>query len=224
MIQNNKINHIISWKYLVKGVIFLVIIGITARLVDGIYKVNESLIEKLKKNNALPLVIIPGFDNSNLIKMCNGFIIPGGVTWNDTDEEIIKYAINNNLPLLGICAGMQALANIHNFDKDIPSDQTIPINNNLHDSKDKYVHDINVTSEFLYDILGSKKIRVNSRHKFRVMEKNYFVVDAISEDGLIEAIHLPFKRLILGVQWHPEDLDDEFSERLFAEFIKNCHG
>ena len=224
MIQNNKINHIISWKYLVKEGEILVIIGITARLVDGVYKVNESLIEKLKNNNALPLVIVPGFDNFNLIKLCNGFTIPGGVTWNECDETIIKYAIKNDLPLLGICAGMQALANIHNFDKNIPSDQTISIGNDSHDSKSKYVHDISITNKFLYDILGSKKIRINSRHKFRVVEEDYFNVDAVSVDGIIEAIHLPNKRFILGVQWHPEDLDDEFSERLFAEFIKNCHG
>ena len=222
MIQNNKINHIISWKYLVKEGDILVIIGISARLVDGVYKVNESLIEKIKINGVIPLVIVPGFDNSRLISMCNGFIIPGGVTWNEIDEEIIKYAIKMDMPLLGICAGMQALANIHNFDKDILSDQTIPIGNDSHDSKLKYVHDISITSKFLYDILGSKKVRVNSRHKFKVTKKNYFCIDAYSDDGLIEAIHLPNKTFILGVQWHPEDLDDEFSKKIFACFIERC--
>ena len=222
MIQNNKINHIISWKYLVKEGDILVIIGISARLVDGVYKVNESLIEKIKINGVIPLVIVPGFDNSRLISMCNGFIIPGGVTWNEIDEEIIKYAIKMDMPLLGICAGMQALANIHNFDKDILSDQTIPIGNDSHDSKSKYVHDISITNKFLYDILGSKKIGVNSRHKFKVTKKNYFSVDAYSDDGLIEAIHLPNKTFILGVQWHPEDLDDEFSKKIFACFIERC--
>ena len=197
----------------------MVIIGITARLVDGVYKVNESLIEKIKKYKAIPLVIVPGFDNSRFISMCNGFIIPGGFTWHETDEEIIKYAIENDVPLLGICAGMQALANIHNFDKDILSDQTIPIGNSLHDSKDKYVHDINVISKFLYGILGSKKIRVNSRHKYKVEKQDYFIIDAYSDDGLIEAIHLPNKKFIMGVQWHPEDLDDEFSQKIFACFI-----
>ena len=200
----------------------MVIIGITARLVDGIYKVNESLIEKIKNNGALSLVIVPGFDNTYLFSLCNGFIIPGGVTWCETDEEIIKYAIENDLPLLGICAGMQALANIHNFDKDILSDQTIPIGNNLHDSKDLYVHDVNVVDKFLLDILGTKKIKVNSRHKYKVKNEDYFIIDAYSDDGLIEAIHLPNKKFIMGVQWHPEDLDDEFSKSIFENFIKKC--
>ena len=119
---------------------------------------------------------------------------------------------------------MQALANIHNFDKDILSDQTVPIGNDSHYSQNEYVHNIQVVSPFLENILQDKFIRVNSRHKFKVAKEDYFVVDAYSDDGLIEAIHIPNKKFILGVQWHPEDLDDEFSERLFAEFIKNCHG
>ena len=201
----------------------MVIIGITARLVDGVYKVNESLIEKIKKYKAIPLVIVPGFDNSRFISMCNGFIIPGGFTWHVTDEEIIKYAIANDVPLLGICAGMQALANIHNFDKDILSDQTVPIGNDSHYSQNEYVHNIQVVSLFLENILQDKFIRVNSRHKFKVAKEDYFVVDAYSDDGLIEAIHIPNKKFILGVQWHPEDLDDEYSEKIFAEFIKKCN-
>ena len=202
----------------------MVIIGITARLVNGTYKVNESIINKIKDNGAIPLIIFPEFASSKFISMCAGFIIPGGDTWNKSDELIIKYAINYDLPLLGICAGMQAIANIHNFDKDILSDQTIPIGNNSHDSKIEYVHDINITNEFLYNILGSKKIMVNSRHKFTVTKEDYFVIDAVSEDGLIEAIHLPNKRFILGLQWHPEDLNDEFSKKIFVRFIEECNN
>lgn len=193
----------------------MVVIGISMRLVDNSYKVSANLIEKVKKNGGVPLLILPGFDNSRLISMCDGFIIPGGVTWSEVDELIIKYAITNDLPLLGICAGMQAIANIHNFDKNIPSDQTVPIGNDSHNSKSKYVHDISITGKFLYNILSSKKVRVNSRHKFTVTKEDYFAVDAYSDDGIIEAIHLPGKKFILGVQWHPEDLNDEFSERLF---------
>lgn len=202
----------------------MVIIGITARCVDGSYKVSENLIKKVKENGAFPLIILPGFEDYllDILKKCQGFIIPGGVTWNASDELIIQYAMKQDLPLLGICAGMQALANVHNFSKDIPSDQTIPINSDTHNSKEKYGHYINVTNTFLASILGSNKILVNSRHKFTITQENYFLIDAYSDDGIIEAIHLPNKRFILGLQWHPEDLDDEFSQKIFARFIEQC--
>ena len=204
----------------------MVVIGISMRLVDNSYKVSAHLIEKIKVNGGVPLLILPGLESEvmPLIKRCQGFVIPGGVTWHDTDEVIIRYAIKHDLPLLGICAGMQAIANIHNFDKDIPSDQTILIGSDAHQSSNEYVHNIRVVSPFLETILKDKIIRVNSRHKFTVTKEDYFCIDAYSDDGLIEAIHLPNKRFILGLQWHPEDLDDEFSERLFTEFIKKCNG
>lgn len=202
----------------------MVVIGISMRLIDGSFKISANLINKIKKEGGVPLPILPGFEDSllHIFKLCDGYIIPGGVTWHETDELIIKYAIRNDLPLLGICAGMQALANIHNFNKDIPSDQTIPIGNNTHQSQKEYVHNIRVVNPFLESILKKKIIRVNSRHNFTIVKEDFFVIDAYSEDGVIEAIHLPNKKFILGMQWHPEDLNDDFSARIFKSFVDAC--
>ena len=117
---------------------------------------------------------------------------------------------------------MQAIANIKNFCGTKDSDKTILIGNDKHYSLDKYSHYINITNNFLSDILGSNCIMVNSRHKFTVVKEDYFIVDAYSDDGVIEAIHLPNKKFILGVQWHPENLDDEFSQKLFSTFIAHA--
>src|SRR5699024_5197531 len=121
-------------------------------------------------NNAFPIIILPGFVEAleKILALCNGFIIPGGNTWHETDELIIKYAIKHDIPLLGICAGMQAIANIKNFCGTKDSDKTILIGNDKHYSLDKYSHCINVTDDFLSNILGSNRIMVNSRHKFMV--------------------------------------------------------
>ena len=42
------------------------------------------------------------------------------------------------------------------------------------------------------------------------------------EDGLIEAVCIPEKRFIWGIQWHPEFsyLVDESSRKIFLEFIR----
>lgn len=81
----------------------MVVIGISSRLVDGSYKVGENLIKKIKENNAFPIIILPGLveTQEKILALCNGFIIPGGNIWHETDELIIKYAIKHDIPLLG---------------------------------------------------------------------------------------------------------------------------
>ena len=70
----------------------------------------------------------------------------------------------------------------------------------------------------LYKIYNKELLFVNSRHHYRVVKTNNFI-SAKSIDGVIEAIEVLNKKFIVGVQWHPEDLNDEL---LFNEFIKNC--
>ena len=199
------------------------IIGITFRcsINDNreIYKVNKSIVEKVKENGGIPILILEY--NETILDICKGFIIPGGNTWNKLDESIILYALNNNKPLLGICAGMQALGNLMYFNSD-KSDKTIKVNSisniNHNILKDCYIHKININKGILFDILGKKEIEVNSRHNDTIVNNSAFKVEAISDDNIIEAISL--NPLVIGVQWHPEDLQDENSNKLFKYLIK----
>lgn len=95
-------------------------IGITTRIITNDIglkqeKVPSSLIKILEENGVLPIIIPNISDVSYYLDICDGFIVPGGITWNEADIEIIKYVFKVNKPLLGICAGMQALANIDTF-------------------------------------------------------------------------------------------------------------
>lgn len=199
------------------------IIGITFRasINDNreIYKVNKSIVEKVKENGGIPILILEY--NETILDICKGFIIPGGNTWNKLDESIILYALNNNKPLLGICAGMQALGNLMYFNSD-KSDKTIKVNSisniNHNILKDCYIHKININKGILFDILGKKEIEVNSRHNDTIVNNSAFKVEAISDDNIIEAISL--NPLVIGVQWHPEDLQDENSNKLFKYLIE----
>ena len=98
----------------------LKIIGISTRIITNDIglkqdKVPHSLVKKLEEYKALPIIIPNISDISYYLDICDGFIVPGGITWNEVDIEIIKYAFKVNKPSLGICAGMQALANIDTF-------------------------------------------------------------------------------------------------------------
>ncbi len=200
------------------------VIGISTRLDGKTIKVNRSIIDKIKDYDVQILLILPQYSANidNFLNICSGFIIPGGVSWHATDEVIIKHAIKNDVPLLGICAGMQAIANINNFVGSEESDKTIPIEEDNHHNLSEYVHDVDIINPFLENIIGQKKIKVNSRHHFKVLKEDYFIVDALSPDGIIEAIHIPKKKFIVGIQWHPEDLKDAYSYKIFESFITSC--
>ena len=196
-------------------------IGVTTRILINeigleIEKIPHSLIKKIEQFNVLP-IIIPSIDNINYyLDTCNAFIIPGGTTWNDVDVKVLKHAMKHNKPLLGICAGMQLIANANTF-----MDHTIKVDSNInHYVPDKeYVHKITIYDGILKDIIGKKKIYINSRHHDTIINENFFKVEARSDDGIIEAISLIGYKFIFGVQWHPEDMDDIDQDKLFKYFI-----
>ena len=196
------------------------IIGITCRTIKNddrdILKVNKSIVDYIIKSGGIPLLILSDMDFS----IFDGFIFPGGYSWEKLDEKVLKYAFDNDIPALGICAGMQLIASMDKFGNVL--DNCVSIRNNKHQSKDEYVHEITINNGILLDILGSNKIMVNSRHNDTVNLNNNFTVDAYSSDNIIEALHIPNKTFILGLQWHPEDLHDEYSEKIFKYFIEKC--
>ena len=196
-------------------------IGISTRIITNDIglkqeKVPSSLIKILEENEVLP-IIIPNIDDiSYYLDICDGFIVPGGITWNDVDVNIIKYVFKNDKPFLGICAGMQALANIDTF-----VDNTIKVEKHNVPNVE-YVHEISINDGILKSILNKDKIKVNSRHNYMIEPKSYFKIDAVSNDGVIEAISYPEFKFIVGLQWHPEDMDDDDQNKIFKYFISKC--
>ena len=87
------------------------IIGIVARKIDNIYKVNENIVKKIVKNGGIPILILPTNFNDllDILNICDGIIAPGGTDIYDYDRYILDYAIKNDVPILGICLGMQIM-------------------------------------------------------------------------------------------------------------------
>ena len=51
----------------------------------------------------------------------------------------------------------------------------------------------------------------------------YAKISSISYDGLVESFELNNKKFIIGIKWHPElMLEDDFTNKLFKEFIKKA--
>lgn len=159
-----------------------------------------------------------------VISLCDGLILPGGamnihpnyyheewmrdpkeaeeyMNYNDTlDFALIKAFSDAKKPILGICRGIQSL-NVYFGGS---------LNQNVighHDSLKKVEHIVNLEKEsFLYGCYQKSKVLVNSYHNLAVKDvAKGFKVTAVSEDGIIEGIE---KENIIGVQWHPEMVED----------------
>jgi len=157
------------------------------------------------------------------LELCNGIILPGGCRIFDYDEFVCEYTIKNNIPLLGICLGMQTMAAV-----DCKPNKVVEyINNGVdHRKEDKFVHDVKIDkSSFLYSILKNDKFKVNSFHKCNVIDTNKFDIVGYSDDNLIEAIELKENTFTIGVQWHPEISYnfDEDSRKIIDAYIEACY-
>ncbi len=140
---------------------------------------------------------------------------PSPETDGPPDEErdimeltLLKEALENNVPLLAICRGMQMFNIVHGGDLN----QHIP-EHKLHrvkpppEKRHEIVHSIRVVpGTKLAEILGVAEHPVNSRHHQAVSHVGrYLKVSARAPDGVIEAIERPDKLFALGCQWHPEE-------------------
>ncbi len=197
------------------------IIGITCRE-EAISSFNCQFVhneyyESVIKSGGSPIMLLPCYDD-NILALCQGFIITGGTNETDFDFYVLDYAKKNNIPILGICLGMQIMAMSDGA-------KLQSIGNSSHDSQDKYVHKVKLSKDNLfYTIISEKEISVNSRHNFKIIETPNYKITSISEDNVIESIELPNQSFHIGVQWHPEtlyDLDDN-SKKLFKRFISIC--
>ena len=154
----------------------------------------------------------------------------------DTDDEglrngslelsLLKNAMFEDLPVLGICRGMQAL-NVA-LGGSVTTDPELEKTHGTESSEDSALHRIFISpGSKLAAIVGSGGIvRVNSRHRQCITEQNKagkLLASAYSlEDGVIEGLESPEHQWIIGVQFQPErrlEIPPHF-DRLFQSFVE----
>lgn len=183
--------------------------------------------ESLKPKDTPKLTEEEKNELKRLVDMCDGLLLPGGYKWYEFDEFIYNYALEKNMPILGICAGMQMMCKIDQNKNNICKDTIVGNDTAIdHHQRDKeYVHNVSIIDHtILSKIIGEKEIKVNSKHNYHVSSTANLKVSAYSEDGLIEAVEYDDKDFVIGVQWHPETmLDyDENANKILDEFINKC--
>ena len=161
---------------------------------------------------------------SQALGMCDGFLLTGGqdvspalygeekrynfiTTYPLRDKLetiVLDRAIELDLPLLGICRGLQFMnaALGGTLYQDIPSEFGTAISHRNAPPKSHASHDILLQ--------GIKRLSPILKCMARAF------------DGLTEAAYLPLKKFIWGVQWHPELPDlycNDLNEKIFETFV-----
>ncbi len=152
---------------------------------------------------------------NQVLGMCDGLVLEGGVTAYSYEKYAARYAMENDVPFLGICSGLNitVLANGGSLKK--------ISGGHFHPTK-QYAHALNVdkNSEF-YRIVQKERMMVNSIH---VNTPDRIVgcdAAAVTEDGLVEVIERKDRRFYFGVGFHPEMLvdGDEDANAIFRALI-----
>lgn len=205
----------------------------------------------LEGAGALPMILPLLTDPDSLrqtVSLCSGILLTGGpdvdparygeqtlpacgtiIPQRDEMEALLfRAALEADKPVLGICRGIQAMnvALGGTLWQDLPTQVEGSLNHTQPAPYDKTWHKVSVTPGTpLADLLGVEELEVTSRHHQAVKEvAPRLKAMAFAPDGVLEAVWMPGRRFVWGVQWHPESVyqTSEASRKLFAAFVEQC--
>ena len=207
------------------------VIGITANYAEGDATLRDRYYRQVEAAGGVPLLIPPVADRHVIINTLNridGLLLTGGADYNplwageepcrnlggvnaerDLPELLLtRLTYNRQLPMLGICRGIQTLAMAlggrvaQHIDTGIKHSQDA--------ARTEPTHTVAVEPDSaLYKLYRTPKLYVNSFHHQAVASTGpRFKVTAKAADGTIEAMESSELKSVMGVQWHPEWLGE----------------
>lgn len=149
----------------------------------------------------------------------DGIILSGGDNIGDfperdrTENEIIEFSIRKNIPLIGICRGMQIINSF--FGGTIKKNATTEHVGNM--------HKILFSNNSFCDI-NKNSINVNSFHNNLINSDNLAndlesIAISTSDDSIEAFSHKKYP--ISGIMWHPERASDENNKNILRNFFKS---
>ena len=229
------------------------VIGITGNYEDLTCKLGKGYYQSVIRAGGVPVVIPPSADKEvlmNTLDHIDALILSGGGDINplyageepipglhginqerDLPELLItRLAYNRQLPMLGICRGIQTLAvalggkvcqDIGSEELRVKSEEfATAVKHSQNADRSEPTHSVTIEEDStLFNIYKEKLsplssflsplLYVNSFHHQAVSEPgDKFRVVATAKDGIVEAIESTEFKSIIGVQWHPECMED----------------
>lgn len=211
------------------------VVGITANYSDGDATLRDRYYWQIVAAGGTPVIVPPVADKdviANTLDHIDALLLSGGGDFNPlwADEQpsprlhsinaerdlaellTTRLAYNRQMPILGICRGIQtiAMALEGHVQQDI-TDNPQHIKHSQDADRSEPTHTVTVTRDtILASIYDAEEFAVNSFHHQAVDDPGCrLVATAYAEDGTIEAVESSEHKPIMGVQWHPEWLDEE---------------
>ena len=219
------------------------VIGITGNYGELTCKIGEGYYKSVWKAGGVPVIIPPLSDTDSIINTLehiDGLLLSGGADFNplyageepdkrlsginserDLPELLItQLAYNRQIPILGICRGIQTLALALGGKVMQDISETAQIKHSQDADRSEPTHSVSVEEDsILYHIYKSYLSPLTSHHSPLLFVNSFhhqavgdtgqrFRVTARSSDGIIEAMESTEHKRIMGVQWHPECMDE----------------
>jgi len=204
-------------------------IGITFRITNAeTYEENRDSLSHdwpifLEKIHAIPIWIPNSITNLTQFLQevdLDGIILSGGDNIGQTPKRdkteklLINYSIEKNIPIFGVCRGMQVLNEFFGGTQQVLENDSHVGNN----------HSVKIKNKNFSKLIDSTDVLVNSYHK------NIITTNSLAEtltpfafsdiDNTVEAFIHP-ELPIIGVMWHPEREQKVFDEKIIESIFKN---
>ncbi len=214
------------------------------------YALRANYVEMINKAGGAAIMLTYDYDLiDSYLESLDGLMVVGGyfdihpkrygeekihpaVKLNDIREnfehELGVKAVQTNVPMLGICNGMQLINVLHGGKviQHIPDEGKFMDHEQSHaDGYNDYCkgyHEVEIErNSRLFEIVGESKIRTNSsHHQAAKLVGEGLTVAARASDGVIEAVEKPNHPFCLGVQWHPEFEVSAADKKIFEAFVE----
>ena len=137
----------------------------------------------------------------------------------------VRLAYNRQIPILGICRGIQTLvAALGGTIRQDISDTPNLIKHSQDADRYEATHSVDISADsILYSLYKKDKIFVNSFHHQALADPgDKFKVTARAADDVIEAVESTEYKSLMGVQWHPECLEN--GRPLFEWLVREANN